>query len=314
MIRNGFDQLYIPGSSIKGAIRTAIIYHLVQNAERDQLPERFHKQRIIELIKTEINDIRSNAKFADDKRLINPLLTDFKLEGVYRKVEDSNRDLMRLIHISDSAPLVEDQYLDPKTGQKRFENLAVIPEVLIISHYQDWNPKYKGSIYPEMVRNVKTEFTLSLDWRLLKKFKAQGIPIPFQNIADILQICREFAQAQWRHEENHWQNIRDKLNAQDLHGRPIRFDFGSVRKFYQSEANPFNLRLGWGCGFTGTSIGLALDDETRQLIRENCMPKKANGFEAPKTRRIAAITTKKLNREIRFVSGWIKLKVLSSSN
>ncbi len=36
MIRNGMGQLYIPGSSIKGAIRTAIAYHLLKHKERYQ--------------------------------------------------------------------------------------------------------------------------------------------------------------------------------------------------------------------------------------------------------------------------------------
>ncbi len=34
MIRNGMGQLFIPGSSIKGAIRTAIAYHLLKHCDR----------------------------------------------------------------------------------------------------------------------------------------------------------------------------------------------------------------------------------------------------------------------------------------
>ncbi|NER01049.1 MAG: type III-A CRISPR-associated RAMP protein Csm5, partial [Cyanothece sp. SIO2G6] len=34
MIRNGLGEIYIPGSSIKGAIRTAIAYHLIKHADQ----------------------------------------------------------------------------------------------------------------------------------------------------------------------------------------------------------------------------------------------------------------------------------------
>ena len=37
MIRNGMGELYIPGSSIKGAIRTAIAYHLLKHADKYQV-------------------------------------------------------------------------------------------------------------------------------------------------------------------------------------------------------------------------------------------------------------------------------------
>jgi CRISPR-associated protein Csm5 len=39
MIRNGFGQLYIPGSSIKGAIRTAIIYFMLKHGDQLKTPK-----------------------------------------------------------------------------------------------------------------------------------------------------------------------------------------------------------------------------------------------------------------------------------
>jgi CRISPR-associated protein Csm5 len=39
MIRNANGQFYIPGSSIKGAMRTAIAYHLLKNADQFQVPQ-----------------------------------------------------------------------------------------------------------------------------------------------------------------------------------------------------------------------------------------------------------------------------------
>jgi CRISPR-associated protein Csm5 len=46
MIRNGFGDLYIPGSSIKGAIRTAIAYYLLQHVEECKLPQSLQPSQI----------------------------------------------------------------------------------------------------------------------------------------------------------------------------------------------------------------------------------------------------------------------------
>jgi CRISPR-associated protein Csm5 len=55
----------------------------------------------------------------------------------------------------------------------------------------------------------------------------------------------------------------------------------------------------------GTTIGLCLDDELREDIRDTC-GLKAPGFEAPKSRR----TVMNTEGEIKFVPGWVKFKNL----
>lgn len=39
MIRNGMGYLFIPGSSIKGSIKTAIFYHLLKHPDKYQVPK-----------------------------------------------------------------------------------------------------------------------------------------------------------------------------------------------------------------------------------------------------------------------------------
>jgi len=64
------------------------------------------------------------------------------------------------------------------------------------------------------------------------------------------------------------------------------------------------MRLGWGSGMTGTTIGLCFDDELRENIRDIC-GLKAPGFEAPKSRR----TILGSDGDIKFLPGWIKFKI-----
>jgi CRISPR-associated protein Csm5 len=73
MIRNGFGQLYIPGSSIKGAIRTAIAYHLLKHADQFQVPKPKRMSAIELQLQQTMGSLKQKAKFADDSLFMNAL-------------------------------------------------------------------------------------------------------------------------------------------------------------------------------------------------------------------------------------------------
>ncbi|MFM6118893.1 MAG: hypothetical protein ACKPEO_07020 [Sphaerospermopsis kisseleviana] len=129
----------------------------------------------------------------------------------------------------------------------------------------------------------------------------QGMKLPFNNIDELLQICQEFAQEQWDYEHDYWNTIENNPQAS---GRNL--DFSNIGDFYEPEKCPYSMRLGWGSGMTGTTVGLCFDDDLRAEIRDIC-GLKAPGFEAPKSRR----TIISSDGEIKFVPGWVKFKNLS---
>lgn len=308
MIRNGLGQLYIPGSSIKGAIRTAIAYYLIKHADRYQVPQTQQRSAIEEKIREKIGEVRSKPKFADDKIFMNRLFTDFRLEGDRTNANLSpHTDFMRAIHITDTEPLVEDKQPN-KQGKPVFINLPVTVEVMLISHTQDWKAKYKSPLYTELVRTVQTSFEITLDTWLLEKFQSQ-MQIPISNIGDILKICQEFAQDQWQLEQQHWlNNIKNNANARDSNGQPINLSLALIQRFYQQELCPYSLRLGWASSLLGTTVGLMFADDLRQELRAVLYPRNpAPGFEAPKSRRV--VTNR--DREITVAPGWVKFEVLS---
>lgn len=133
----------------------------------------------------------------------------------------------------------------------------------------------------------------------------QGMQIPFKTVDDILKICQEFAQDQWDEDHDYWQEVTNNPNAEDNNGQSINLDLDAIREFYEPEKCLYNLRLGWASGMTGTTINMLLADKLRAEIRDTC-GLKAPGFEAPKSRRVVAISS----REIKFVPGWVKFKVL----
>lgn len=304
MIRNGFEELYIPGSSIKGAIRTAIAYHLLKHSNEYNVPKAQRVSEIENRLRRSMGELKRKAKFADDEQFMNSLFSDFELNYQNREVAAKtgpNTDFMRAVQVTDSAPLIEEKTTNKK-GQTIVSNLAIVPEVLVSSHFPDGKAKYRASIFAEMVRSVRTEFTISLDSQMLSWFRhSQGMKIPFHSVDDILKICQEFAQDQWDGEHDYWQEIKNNPNSQ---GKNL--DFGSIRLMYEPEQCPHSLKLGWGSGMTGTTVTLLFQDDLRAEIRDACGIA-APGFEAPKSRR----TVVGKSGEIKFVPGWVKFKVLS---
>jgi len=301
MIRNGMGQLYIPGSSIKGAIRTAIAYHLLKHAERYQVPQANQLSEIEQKLRNQLGELKRQAKFADDKLFMNILFSDFSLsyqgKTVRCKAESPNTDFMRAVQVTDATPLLK-QNVTVK-GKVYSANTPIVAEVIVSSHFPDGKAKYRGPIYAEMVFNARSQFTISIDQTMLSWFRHnQGMQIPFQNIDDILQICQEFAQEQWDYEHDYWQEVKNNPKAQ---GRNL--DFSYIQDFYEAENCPYTLRVGWGSGMTGTTIGLLLKDDLRAEIRDACGIAAPN-FEAPKSRR----TVMAKSGEIKYVPGWVKFK------
>jgi len=301
MIRNGMGQLFIPGSSIKGAIRTAVAYYLLKHADRFQLPASERVSEIEKKLREKLGKLdQHEQKFLDDQLFMDSLFSKFHLKYQERNFpgQGPNTDFFRAIKITDSAPLLEKK-IKTKKGKEKTVNIPVVAEVVVSSIFRDY-AKYKASIYTEMVGNVQTEFTITLDTEMLSWFThKQGMKLPFSNLDELLQICQEFTQEQWDYEHDYWQEITNNRQAS---GKNLDFDY--IREFYEPEKCPYSLRLGWGSGMNGTTIGLCLDDELREDIRDTC-GLKAPGFEAPKSRRTV------MNKgEIKFVPGWVKFKAL----
>lgn len=305
MIRNGFGQLYLPGSSIKGAIRTAIAYHLLKHADRYHVPKSQRVSEIEKQLRQKLNsgELKSKwkQKFLDDELLMNDLFSNFSLSYQDRVVKartGPNTDFMRAIQVTDCQPLVKGTLT--QKGKAIAFNVPIAAEVIVSSHFEDERAKYRASIYAEMVRNVRTEFTLSLDTQMLSWFRhQQGMQLPFQSLDDVLKICQEFAQEQWDGEYDYWQAVKNNRHQ----GKNL--DFSAIREFYEKETCPYSLRLGWASGMNGTTIGWLLNDQLRADIRDTCgiaAPK----FEAPKSRR----TVLDPKGEIKYVPGWVKFKAL----
>ena len=84
MIRNGFGVLYIPGSSIKGAMRTAIAYHLLKYQDKYNVPQ---QQRVSEIekelrIRLDNGELQRKPKSASQSLFMDSLFTNFNLYSI----------------------------------------------------------------------------------------------------------------------------------------------------------------------------------------------------------------------------------------
>jgi CRISPR-associated protein Csm5 len=301
MIRDGFGYHYIPGSSVKGAIRTAIAYHLLKHADQYKVPKQQQVSAIENQLRKSMGELknRNKAKFFDDKLFMDALFTDFSIEGSCSKEKTGpNTDFMRAVHVSDSGPLKEEKIERP--GKKPLpRNLPVVAEVIVSSRFPDYRAKYKASLYVEMLFNVDAEFTLSIDHEMLSKFHhKRGMRLPFHTVDELLAICQEFVQEQWEAEQFYWEAIKN-----NQHGRK-NLDFSNIQELYQKVTCPHTLRLGWASGLLGTTVSLCLDVELVETVRDTCGIA-APDYEAPKSRR----TVMNSRGDIRYVPGWVKLEM-----
>jgi CRISPR-associated protein Csm5 len=307
IIRNGFGQIYIPGSSIKGAIRTAIAYHLLKHSDRYQLPQSARVSSIEEQLRQKLksDDLarKGYQKTADDEMFMDNLFSRYGLTYQDKTIsvkQGPNSDFMRALQVSDSQPLLPSRQANAQ-GRPISYNVPVTAEVFIVSRFADYKAKYRASIFAEMLRNVNATFALSLDTEMLSWFRhEQGMKLPFNNLDELLAICKEFAQDQWDGEHDHWQAVK---NYRD---RDKNLDLENVRHFYEKETCPFTSRLGWGSGMTGVTVDWLLADDLRSQIRDVC-GLKAPDFEAPKTRRVALSP----REELMFLPGWAKFSVMN---
>lgn len=306
-IRNGLGELYIPGTSIKGAIRTAIAYYLLKHQVETRKLSDVEKT----LIQLKPHILKKKKAFLDDEKLIklarnqkelslnSYLFSNFKIRHEYRNAKETNTantDFMRAIKITDSPILINNQNV----------NLSIVSEVISSSFYNKKHErvaKYSGgklnSRFLEMVWSLKTEFILAIDTEILFHFQhEQGMELPRKlwTIQGILEICEEFAKAQWEYENKYWNSITDDFNDEKL-------NFSRIRKFYNNNCS-YNLRLGWGTGMIGSTIGLHFQESTREHIRNACGIS-TNSSESPKSRRTAIITTKE--NSTKKVLGWVQL-------
>ncbi|MCX7794685.1 MAG: type III-A CRISPR-associated RAMP protein Csm5, partial [Thermodesulfovibrionales bacterium] len=250
MIRDGFGIPYIPGTSIKGVIRTALLYNALKSL-KDSNPADF-KSIIEDRIKTDIHnrvDKRKLFEWAEEKWLAGYRLDD--------KKGSPNRDWLRMLHVTDAYCPAEIE--------------TVLIEVNILKKEHTWTYRTESSLSKTAIwleclpENTVLEFEASWDKRLLEEFKRYNRRLDLPD-----NLNKIFAQLK------NW--------SEDIFAFERNFSRGhDLERWYIN--NPSTFRVGFGSGMISTTIVMLLEEDTRKTVRNYAGLNRGKDI-APKSRRV----------------------------
>ncbi|MDI6821568.1 MAG: type III-A CRISPR-associated RAMP protein Csm5 [Actinomycetota bacterium] len=250
------DRPYIPGSSIKGAMRTAIAWRLLVKGGL--------KSRYERAISNSLGRKRRKHFFSQQ--------ANRELFG-----SDPNHDLMRIIQIGDTQPLnmenLEVNLVRILSKQDRGYGWKVLPQRRTVK-----NPETATPIFLETLRvGTVTEGSLKIDdWLLGEEIaRVLGFKGKEHLLNRVGDACKEFSSAILESELNFYKAIG------------MRNLIEKVEEILNTSLSPdsFIIDLGWGTGWKAKTVGTSLrDDLLSRIRREFRLGRQGQPF--PKTRKV----------------------------
>lgn len=228
-IKNCEDGCYIPGSSLKGAIRTAILNYgrLTDSMDND-------------LVKYEQDkNGRYNEKKADDRYEA----ACFRPGG-----DDANRDFMRILQVSDSQPLNSDPTPLRLFTARVFTGKQSGSPIVVEAIREGISFTTEINIDESIIKNVR--YVEKLGWSNRISWLVNLIPV-FRGIG-ISRLDMEKRAAESRGFNSAAKFYDETIKRAQLSGL----------------TNTVIFQMGWGTGWTGMTIGPSLSIETQHQVRE----------------------------------------------
>jgi CRISPR-associated protein Csm5 len=248
-IRDGLGNVYLPGTAIKGVIRTAVLYCILKRYKESD-PENFRKQIEERIDKTDIRFFKRRDTFL--------WLQEFYLQNftLNNKKRSPNTDWFRVISVSDAY--------SERDFQTEIIGIKVLKKEKSGWQIKRLNKDRDMLIWAECVpEGVTFRFDICFDKNILEKFNdAKQNKFP-QNIQELLNMIQEWARDIQKYEQKF-------------------FDGHPLSQWYQKE---LNFRIGFGSGMLSTTIALLLPEDLRKKIRNYSGKNRGNEI-APKSRRL----------------------------
>ena len=225
---------YIPGSTLKGAIRTALLEEIL--SESDDVYSESLSQ-----LKTLINQgPRGNPRREQPARRIESLAFG----------KDPNRDLFRALQVSDTQPLDSNSL-----------EIGMAWTVTLNQNDQLVQKRDRGQAYKNFVQQIQAgqclTFTIKIDellFREREKTQLDFSELQEKTLRDIAEVCRSATNELMQSEQEFFDyyNLSEIANAYDkLIGLNNTLPEGA-----------FLLQIGWGTGYHANTVtSLFIDDE-----------------------------------------------------
>jgi len=283
-IRDGEHRAYIPGTSIKGAVRTAVLYgQLVKLRESN----RKDFNAILAAIRNEVGRCRPSPNrptLDDDKHteLIAQVLQGSSLQAPDRSISEGERslfDVLKAFSISDTEPA-------------DFTPLDLC-RIQIVSEGGEYGWHFSRlpnrlqpiSIHAETLpENTILRCTGTVDKFTVNRFRPKTKSC-FDSLKAVVAHMQRFTDDLIAFERGYFDHLYRLGNDDFIKGIRDRYD-----EMINSKEKP-NIRIGWGCGLMGLTILTLLDRYTEDLVyavRDRVFgnPQKYQGIKYfPKTRR-----------------------------
>jgi len=247
-VRNGAGLPYLPGSSIKGSLRTALLWKLSQTQR--------WKENYPELLETVL-------QARDERWAGTPIIEHaFNIATRSKRPNDANRDLMRVLHVSDAHFAADDLEL----ADTRIFNLMSEERYgwkNISRRRNESEPRESTQLAAEALRvGAAAAVTLTIDEFLLQSPAVEneaGFKDQAKYFAELPQFCNDYAARQIRNQRQFFEKY--KLTA--------------LVNFYDELENlraslptgDFFLRLAWGSGWQGMTGELIENPDDLQRVR-----------------------------------------------
>ncbi len=337
-IKTAHGGAYIPGSSIKGALRTALACYFLSRGDDE----------VWEIIKngkdnTDIRGIR-RARGRRDEKMAGEVVEKALFRCGYKRKEgdrftsygDAKYDILKLIAVRDTPPVPPEDCL----------------EVSMIKVYSFNGARVKAKGFETFVESIQPGSTFELEVLVDTKFIARAEEIESETrwiglqdkleslfgisggegeqvierkvLTVIEEACRFFADKVIERElsilpeelyvhstcgtvltedlKNRGKNYCSKCKEGNLNGSNVIKLGEKAKEFYESIRGKTMLRLGFSTAWYSSTVGVMLDDELLNLLRRKFGLGKRYSSIFPKTRRFA------FNGEGVYPAGWVELR------
>jgi len=250
---------YIPGSSLKGSIRSALLWKYV--IENDDLVN-----KMILTLNKEINTVN------DKKKVLNNFINRIFCFG--KKIEPQN-DIMKFVMISDFMPLSNDILVVEKVNgyslkkSERLENWTNIrrrqtPLITFVEAIKEGSILYGDiSLSTQLLKVVNQK-----DIELKEKLKIIGLKeneIEDKNLEEIESKMVKFIQTTLK-EFNRW-CIKKELELVNL--AKNKFDFSpSLQSIKETNENKNLIRTGFGIGTIYQTLIKVVEEKDKELFNK----------------------------------------------
>jgi len=268
-IQNGVGRYMIPGSSVKGCLRTAVVFHMLERIGMTD-PDKYEEF----LPRSAASKARNFWRLSGRKRVNDQRTFSKGMVGALLGPEP-HQDLFRAVRIPDI------ELPDNSVRDERAVVYCIQGRSLRRSRTAD-----RPIPCQCIIENTEIEFRLDVNLTLLSRLAAElGVETPFNDAAGLVTLGTEFAARVWAHERAEWQGLTGE-------------NPGGIPDFYGENSDPV-LRLGWGTGMTGTTVILLLDQALRTALR-NVSAGRDKGGAGPRSRRLI-----ERNQRLEAPLGWM---------